>query len=625
VPGSHSLKAPHGELAPAPGLTPESDPIEASSINTDNIPKTPPKPEDLSTVAAHTLKPPTTVPTGTGTATVAPPAGPTSPPPKKKRRLRNFVLNLILLSTLGYGVGVYYALVSDNWHDFFTEYVPFGEDAVGYFEEREFKKRFPGHGAGTSRLHQQVRGENKVKIPSKAGVSSRPAEEKNPKSKSSDLATKGPHTSALEEKKAEPPVAAAPPAPKHEESSTTHKLLPKDESKPAPPKQAPVAVAVPPEPIKTEPPPPPPSTATLVDHINIENASEPVVQDVVKILNDLITVINSDGAAVKYATTIDSAKNNLKKVIGDISTLKATTQQEAEDKIKNLNTEFDNMAKELLRRQEAAVHDQEMRWKEEFELEQKNIKEAYDNRLKSELEQVNKVYDQKLKNELLEQQIALHKEFTSSVRDRVESERSGRLSKLGELSSTVSDLEKLTGDWNSVVDANLRTQHLLVAVEAVRATLENADRPRPFIEELAALKEVAADDAVVNAAIASIHPSAYQRGIPTSAQLIDRFRRVAAEVRKAALLPENAGVASHVASLVLSKVMFKKSGLPVGDDVESILTRTEVLLEEGNLDQAAREMNVLTGWSKTLSKDWLGECRKVLEVQQALDVSSNVS
>jgi mitofilin len=189
----------------------------------------------------------------------------------------------------------------------------------------------------------------------------------------------------------------------------------------------------------------------------------------------------------------------------------------------------------------------------------------------------------------------------------------------------VSELEKLTGEWNSVVDANLQTQHLLVAVEAVKSALENADRPRPFIEELAALKEVAADDPVVNAAIASINPIAYQRGIPTSGQLVDRFRRVAFEVRKASLLPENAGVASHVASLVLSKVMFKKSGLPVGEDVESVLTRTEVLLEEGNLDLAAREMNSLNGWAKTLSRDWLGEVRKVLEVQQALDVSSSPS
>jgi mitofilin len=103
--------------------------------------------------------------------------------------------------------------------------------------------------------------------------------------------------------------------------------------------------------------------------------------------------------------------------------------------------------------------------------------------------------------------------------------------------------------------------------------------------------------------------------------LIDRFRRVASEVRKASLLPDDAGVASHASSWVLSHVMFKKEGLAEGNDVESILTRTQTYLEEGDLDSAAREMNGLQGWAKTLSKDWLGEVRKVLEVQQALDVS----
>ena len=67
-------------------------------------------------------------------------------------------------------------------------------------------------------------------------------------------------------------------------------------------------------------------------------------------------------------------------------------------------------------------------------------------------------------------------------------------------------------------------------------------------------------------------------------------------------------------------MLFKKKGMTTGDDVESVLTRTETLLEEGNLDEAAREMNTLEGWAKTLSWDWLGECRRVLEVRQALDV-----
>jgi len=57
--------------------------------------------------------------------------------------------------------------------------------------------------------------------------------------------------------------------------------------------------------------------------------------------------------------------------------------------------------------------------------------------------------------------------------------------------------------------------------------------------------------------------------------------------------------------------MFKKDELADGDDVESILTRTENLLEEGNLDAAAREMNTLQGWAKILSKDWLADVRRV--------------
>jgi mitofilin len=525
----------------------------------------------------------------------------------------------VLLGALGYGGGVYASLVSDNWHDFFTEYVPFGEDAVAYFEEREFKKRFPNQGPG--RLHQQVRGEPKVKIGSRAGVSASVAKD----DKLTDLGGSGRHMSAVEDH-----LQKAAPSPKQEPKQTQNTSSTKDSAekkealnvaaKPEPTKEAPKEPAPQPNMIETAPPPPAPPIPA-VDNINIALGTEPVVQDVVKILNDIITVINADNAQGKYGSTISVAKDSLTKVISDISTLKASEQKAAEDKIKALNTEFDGMAKELLRRQEEAIRNQEMRWKEEYEAEQAKLKEAYEAKLKSEIDEARKVYDQKLKNELLEQTIALRKEFTQQVRNQVEGEREGRLSKLSQLSDSVQDLEKLTGEWNTVVDTNLKTQHLLVAVEAVRMKLENADKPRPFIQELAALKEVASDDPVVNAAIASINPSAYQRGIPTSSQLIDRFRRVAYEVRKASLLPENAGIASHIASLVLSKVMFKKSGLPVGEDVESVLTRTEVLLEEGNLDQAAREMNGLSGWAKTLSRDWLGDVRRVLEVQQALDVS----
>ena len=539
---------------------------------------------------------------------------------------------------------MYYSLLSDNFHDFFTEYIPYGEDAVFYFEEREFRKRFPSLTNPTNRPVPDSG--NKITIPSKSGLSWRVAQEEKG---GSDLGSKGRHMSALDKnpevkkanaqqsplastkseqtgavmkakKDAEPSskpqelkTESAPPQKQSEKPVPKAEPAPKPVSKPAETERDPMRGPEVNEPSVIMPVP-------RIDPLAIKNADEPVVQDLVRMLNDIITVVNADNASYKYINPLSKAKNELAEVGAKILALKQAEKISAEQKIKSTQAEFDSSAKELVRRLEIEMRDQELRWKDEFEAEREKLSHTYQHRMQTELERSQQVSDQKHRNELLEQAVSLKKEFLSSVRDRVETERAGRLSRLNELSSSVSELERLTADWNSVIDANLQTQHLQVAVEAVRATLDSADRPRPFIHELAALKELSADDPVVKAAIGSINPTAYQRGIPTTAQLIDRFRRVAAEVRKSALLPEGAGIASHAASWALSKVLFKKQGMTTGDDVESVLTRTETLLEEGNLDEAAREMNTLEGWAKTLSWDWLGECRRVLEVRQAMDV-----
>ena len=539
---------------------------------------------------------------------------------------------------------MYYSLLSDNFHDFFTEYIPYGEDAVFYFEEREFRKRFPSLTNPTNRPPPDSG--NKITIPSKSGLSWRVAEEEK---EGSDLGSKGRHMSALD-KNPEVRKANAQQSPsaatKGEQTGAVMQAKKDVEPSPKPleskPESAP-AQKQPEKPVlKPEPAPKPVSKPAeaerdpmkgpevnepsvimpvpRIDPLAIKNADEPVVQDLVRMLNDIITVVNADNASYKYTSPLNKAKNELAQVGAKILALKEAEKLSAEQRIKSTQAEFDSSAKELVRRLEIEMRDQELRWKDEFEAEREKLSHTYQHRLQTELERLQQVSDQKHHNELLEQAVSLKKEFLSSVRDRVETERAGRLSRLNELSSSVSELERLTADWNSVIDANLQTQHLQVAVEAVRATLDSADRPRPFIHELAALKELSADDPVVKAAIGSINPTAYQRGIPTTAQLIDRFRRVAAEVRKSALLPEDAGIASHAASWALSKVLFRKRGMTTGDDVESVLTRAETLLEEGNLDEAAREMNTLEGWAKTLSWDWLGECRRVLEVRQAMDV-----
>jgi MICOS complex subunit MIC60 len=548
---------------------------------------------------------------------------------------------------------VFYALRSDNFHDFFTEYVPFGEECVLYFEERSFRKRFP-HARHIHRVESPSQPDSKrVTIPQKAGLSWRVKDEGEPTG--SDLTQKGRHMSALDKNTTSKPStaetqqqpkdatakekSAAAEAAKKDAKDTSSsapaipsekkevaKPEPKPEPKTEPKPDAKSEMMATPSP-KSDPRPPAIAPIIQISPLEVTNAEEPLVQELVKIINDIITVVNADSADAsnKYSGPINKAKDSLASVGKKIMELKDAEKKAAEEKINQAHKEFDEGAKELLRRVDAARQEDDAKFREEFETERERISRNYEQKLKTEIERSQQLAEQILKNELAEQAIELKRKFISDIKALVEEERDGRLSKLSDLSTNVDDLQKLTSNWNGVIDSNLATQKLQVAVDAVRASLARGtagdDRPKPFVREMAALKLVANGDAVVDAAIASVNPTAYQRGIPSPAQLIDRFRRVASEVRKASLLPEDAGIASHAASVLLSKAMFKKQGQPQGSDVESVLTRTETMLEEGDLDGAAREMNTLQGWAGVLSKDWLQDCRKVLEVRQALDVS----
>ena len=552
---------------------------------------------------------------------------------------------MVLLSVLGFGGGVWASLLSDNFHDFFTEYIPFGEEVVLYFEEREFRKRFPNALNATHR--RPVDAGEKITIPTKSGLSSKVTDPVG-----SDLSTKGPHMSAVgsssKDVKETPSTTSAVSSAVSSGVSAAKQGLQTaiGEGSPTQKKEEPKKPKA--EPVKAEPPAkksekitkstksPEPQAPTRktpavdepsvyvplsrLDPLNIKDADEPLVQDLVKMLNDIIIVANADNATGKFNTSIAKAKSELSAVGQKIKNLKVAEKEIADDRVNATRTEFDNAARELVSRLEGEMEAQESQWRGQLETEKQKLSQEYRDRLSTEIEQASKLLEEKTRNQLLEQAVALKKHFSSDIKSRVEHERNGRLGQLSELSASHKQLEKLTADWNSILEMNLKTQHLQVAVQAVRAGLERTDRPRPFVRELAALKELAEDDGVVNSAIASINPTAYQLGIPTSAQLIDRFRRVADEVRKASLLPDNAGIASHAASFFLSKMMFKKQGISAGNDVESVLTRAETLLDEGNFDQAAREVNNLDGWAKTLSKDWLADVRKVLEVRQALDV-----
>lgn len=525
--------------------------------------------------------------------------------------MKLYFWTIVFLGASGFVGGVYLSRENDAFHEFFTTYIPFGEWAVLQLEEFEIQKNLPP--ASTPAKLRDTG--PKVTIPPQSGASWRVATGAEPNSR----------VSAVKEKPATKREEPKPEPPKSTPKKAIEKKQPEPKEEPAAvPAPAPVvAVNAPTEksfkpPEVNEPSRMPP--VKPIDPLAVDDATEPVVQEVVRMLNDIILVVNADNSNGRFSSSIEKAKGHVNKVGKQIKEMKKAVEEEAAKKVRTEVDKFEKAANEMVTYVQTTLDSQEARWRHEFAEEMERLRASYDERMRLMTERERKLNEERLTNRLLEQAVELKRQFTQEVKAQVEQERDGRLGKLEQLSSSIEDLEKLTAGWNDVVDTNLKTQQLHVAVEAVRASLEDASHPRPFVRELVALKEAAADNPAVDAAIASINPTAYQRGISTSSQLIDRFRRVANEVRKASLLPDGAGVASHASSWLLSHVMFKKQGLAAGGDVESILTRTQTLLEEGNLDGAAREMNGLTGWAKTLSRDWLDEVRRVLEVQQALDV-----
>ncbi|CAK7262434.1 hypothetical protein SEPCBS57363_000021 [Sporothrix epigloea] len=633
--------------APKPPVLPTSETRTAASS------PVPPPPAKTS---------PQSVPIGSVPLTPPPPPQPTVAPvaPRRKRgffrRLRNYVLTLSILGALAFGGGVWYSRISDNFHDFFTEYVPYGEQAVLYLEELEFRKRFSTT-SGTVANKPRDTGAD-VRVPAQSGASWRLADTEAGRQSTSvpkktsgveptvvnkGTSSPGPSKSAQVKQVKEAKQAASSPEP----PLSPAEVAVIANTKPAKDKSvatAGAAASAAPEfraPEVDEPSRWPP--ASPIDALAVNDAKEPVVQDVVRLLNDIITVINADKASAKYAAAIGKAKEQVNKVGSKVRDIRTAAEKEAAAQVEARAATFDQAAQDLVARVEEAMAKQEVEWRQQFDEQMSAVRSSYDARLQLATARERELSEEKLQNKLLEQAVQMTQQFTEELRERVDTERNGRLGKLTELSASVADLERLTAGWTDIVEASQRAQQLHVAMDAVRARLADEGtvpvgsgaQPalRPFVKELVAVKEIAAADPVVDAAIASIPPAAYQRGIASTSELIDRFRRVAGEVRKASLLPEGAGVASHASSYVLSKVLFRTQSAGAGgapaptatDDadsanVESILTRTQSFLEEGNLDGAAREMNGLKGWAKTLSRDWLGEVRKVLEVQQALDV-----
>lgn len=201
-------------------------------------------------------------------------------------------------------------------------------------------------------------------------------------------------------------------------------------------------------------------------------------------------------------------------------------------------------------------------------------------------------------------------------------------------------LEKSLADKAFMNAATKETQELWLACVGLQRALkyETSDEDTlPLKGQLEAIKnavdgtEAFADDKFVKVLLEAVPAEAKKRGVFTEATIRGRFARVEQMAKRTALVGDQGGslllyALSYLQSVLMMRPSLQKMPDPERDhlDVEQLSTFDIVWLargslERGDLEQAVKYMNLLTGEPRNQAKDWLKEARLLLETEQACD------
>ncbi|KAJ1548229.1 Formation of crista junctions protein 1 [Nowakowskiella sp. JEL0078] len=289
---------------------------------------------------------------------------------------------------------------------------------------------------------------------------------------------------------------------------------------------------------------------------------------------------------------------------------------EQSKKYSNFVVSFEDEKRLALERQASELA---LQSKDELEKNKKELIELYDTQLADAIAKQTVEMRTQLEEILTAEMEEMKKYWTNEVKFRIDNERAGRLARLDKLTLKLKYLETVSIEAGEELEKSTRVHKLWTALRGVQYALSDPYQ-KLLVKSLEILRELAEDDPVIQTVFEKFTPEALQLGIPTESDLSEKFVQIRPFIRRAQLMPADGGSLAYVASTVLSTVMLSKHGLINGDDVESILSRTQFYLNAGNMDMATRELNQLKGWPRKLAQDWLLDARKHLEFKQALQV-----
>lgn len=187
-----------------------------------------------------------------------------------------------------------------------------------------------------------------------------------------------------------------------------------------------------------------------------------------------------------------------------------------------------------------------------------------------------------------------------------------------ELRGEIDSLKQQVTSVNQAVtqrqDAATAAQALVLAAGQLRSSLSGG---QPFQQDLQAVRALNIADAGVTQPLDAVAPYA-AKGIPTRAQLTDRFEPLAGEIVRADIRGEGSSwIDSAVGKLSTLVTVRREGGGVVGTTTDAVVARAEAALAAGNLAKAVEELSTLQGPAAQTAAPWLADAKARLAADQA--------
>ncbi|XP_071946968.1 MICOS complex subunit Mic60-like isoform X2 [Antedon mediterranea] len=300
-------------------------------------------------------------------------------------------------------------------------------------------------------------------------------------------------------------------------------------------------------------------------------------------------------------------------------------QEEDEEKAKDVvMAELERQRAELEIELHKKLQQLDSDYEQEMRMQLKRQAAAHSDHISEVLKVQEKQYEQKIKLQDVE--------IRSEEQDKYQTELQIAMAKLR-------GVEKAIEGRANLEKQNKKAQELWLACENLKRTIELGrqdgksyeDKLKPLANEVISVKEAGDNHPFVASIIHTLPEEALARGVMTEDSLKQRWRHVRKVCSRMSMIDETgASFYKYILSYFQSFLLVGTRCAPETDDEISLdsLDTFKLLdfathyVEEGNLEQAVRFVNQLSGMPKLVASDWLKEARLLLEMNQSASLLS---